>query len=77
MKFLWFVLAFLWFLVVVFVDGDINISTLLWFFLLFLWVGLIIQYAITYRRWKKQDVLRRQNRKEHLEKISGGSPTSD
>jgi predicted histidine transporter YuiF (NhaC family) len=68
MIFLWFVLAFLWFLAIVFVDGDMNISTLLWFFLLFLWVGLVVHWVISYRRWRKEDSLRRQNRKEHLEK---------
>jgi len=70
MIFLWFVLAFLWFLAIVFVDGDVHISTLLWFFLLFLWMGLIVHYAITYRRWRKEDVLRRKNRKEHLENLN-------
>jgi hypothetical protein len=70
MIFLWFVLAFLWFLAIVFVDGGPNISTLLWFFLLFLWVGLAVHWVISYRRWRKEDSLRRQNRKEHLENLN-------
>jgi 1,4-dihydroxy-2-naphthoate octaprenyltransferase len=62
----WFVLLFLWFLIIIFIN--ISIPTVLWWFLFLLWVGLVVHWTISYRQWKKEDDLRRKTRKEYLGK---------
>lgn len=57
----WLSLLLFW-VYVIFTTKDA--SDIVWAGLFFLWILLVFHYFITYRRWRREDKLRRQERLE-------------
>jgi len=62
----WLALILFW-IYVIFTTKDM--SEILWVGLFFLWILLAAHYFKSWRRWRKEDQLRRHEREEELGKI--------
>lgn len=69
---LWISLGLFWLYVIITYQ---DMSEIVWVGLFFLWILLSLHYIKSYRRWKKEDKLRREERQAELE--SRNVPSSE